>query len=550
MTRSEPATSIPNLVTGIVPTPYLVRRLTGPEMALTPDTAVLADSDSAMPIARRFVSEYFSDTSVRLNLIRDATEARGPVLEFRLDAPPDDAVPGATGIDPTGADTDERHSIRIEARGATLTAPTPAGLYRASASFRQLAAAHRISGTGITPMMVLDGPRYRWRGLSLDMARHFFTVGELSRVIDLLAYYKLNVLHLHLTDNEGWRLQVPGRPKLTENSDDFLSVGEYAAITDYAKQRFITIVPEIDIPGHIGAAAAAYPEIGTTIRGEAKLPGLPATAFTHLDPDNEDARRFVSDVLGVVAELTRGPFVHIGGDETVFMPAEKYRRFIDFAATQLAERGKQVIAWQQTVRAEPERIAMFQYWNDMLAPDDSTAIPDPIPSDHPLAGMAAALQDSAVLDAIHAESARARQDPYLLARASAPVLLSPASHAYLDRAYAEPPRDPGASRPHLGHPIHAASTIRRSWEWDPARILGDLEVEIAGVEAAIWCETVEGFADLGRLVLPRLVGTADRAWSLSTDHTWDEYRDGLASHARWWRQRGWEYFDSSLVEWA
>ncbi|MFE3260692.1 family 20 glycosylhydrolase [Nocardia sp. NPDC059229] len=517
MTRSEPATSIPNLVTGIVPTPYVVRRLTGPEMSLTPDTAVLADSDSAMPIARRFVSEYFSDTSVRLNLIRDATEARGPVLEFRLDAPPDDAVPGATGIDPTGADTDERHSIRIQAGGATLTAPTPAGLYRASASFRQLAAAHRISGTGITPMMVLDGPRYRWRGLSLDMARHFFTVGELSRVIDLLAYYKLNVLHLRLTDNEGWRLQVPGRPKLTENSDDFLSVGEYAAIADYAKQRFITIVPEIDIPGHIGAAAAAYPEIGTTIRGEAKLPGLPATACTHLDPDNEDARRFVSDALGVVAELTRGPFVHIGGGETVFMPAEKYRRFIDFAATQLAERGKQVIAWQQTVRAEPERIAMFQYWNDMLA---------------------------------HAESARARQDPYLLARALTPVLLSPASHAYLDRAYAEPPRGPGASRPHPGHPIHEASTIRRSWEWDPARILGDLEVEIAGVEAAIWCETVEGFADLGRLVLPRLVGTADRAWSLSTDHTWDEYRDGLASHARWWRQRGWEYFDSSLVEWA
>ncbi|MFE3758692.1 family 20 glycosylhydrolase [Nocardia tengchongensis] len=539
-----------NRLIGIVPTPYTVRHLPGLELELTSGTAVLAASDAARPVAERFVSEYFSDTSVRLNLIHDAAEAGGSVLEFRLDPLPDHAVPEATGIDPTGTDTDERYSIRIEAAGAMLTAHTAAGLYRASASLRQLAAAHRISGTGITPMTVLDGPRYRWRGLSLDMARHFFTVGELCRVIDLLAYYKLNVLHLHLTDNEGWRLQILGHPALTEQTDDFLSVGEYAAITDYARQRFITIVPEIDMPGHIGAAAAAYPEIGTGTEAEAKLPGLPATAFAYLDPDNEHARRFVSDVVAAVVELTPGPFVHIGGDETMFMPADKYRRFIDFAATQLAKRGKRVIAWQEAVRAEPDRIAMFQYWNDMPPPPELAQALDMIPPNHPLRAMAATLLDSAILDAFRSESTRAQADPALLAQQSTPVLLSPATHVYLDRPYAEPPHDTSAYHPPLGHPLYQAWTIRRSWEWDPAQILDDPGIGIAGVEAAVWCETVDSFADLGRLMLPRLAGTADRAWSLSTDHTWDEYRDRLAPHARWWRQRGWDYFDSSLVDWA
>ncbi|WP_308166813.1 family 20 glycosylhydrolase [Nocardia albiluteola] len=133
---------------------------------------------------------------------------------------------------------------------------------------------------------------------------------------------------------------------------------------------------------------------------------------------------------------------------------------------------------------------------------------------------------------------------------AASIILSPSSFAYLDRRYAEQPRTTSAVWSRLGHPGQEARTIRQSWEWDPAAIAAGHAIDIAGVEAAVWAETITDFADLGRLLLPRLPGVADRAWSLDSAVSWENYRAALAGHSRWWRHRGWQYFDSSLVPWT
>jgi len=424
------------------------------------------------------------------------------------------------------------------------------GLLRGLATLRQLISAGL--GPGATAWLeaatIEDAPRFAWRGLSLDVVRCFFAPEDVRRVLDVMALLKMNVLHLHLTDDQGWRIEIPGWPELTavggvgavgDRPGGSYSQSELAALVTYADERGITIVPEIDMPGHCGAALRARPELAA--QAGASL----------LDPDHVGVLTFVRDVIAAMAEATPGPYLHLGGDEAFGMAPDAYGRFIDAARGIALELGVAPIFWQESARSSIGPGDIVQHWmaldpslEALLLDGDLDDLAQSAPRDLGI--------PPSMLAAV-AEMFRAAQgDIDRATEAGATVILSPASHLYLDRPYAEAPADPSqtALQERLGLKVYPRRSVAEAYDWDPAASLEGGPSAIAGIEAAIWCETISSIDELEFLLLPRLAGVAERAWSTDPSSTWSEYRGRLGAQAPLWRRRGWRFFTSSLVAWS
>ena len=311
----------------------------------------------------------------------------------------------------------------------------------------------------------------------LDVARHFFGVDDVLRFIDLAALYKLNVLHLHLTDDQGWRLQIDAWPELTVSGaatqvgggeGGFYTHADYARIVAHATTHGITVIPEIDVPGHVNAALVAYPELGGGERPEPyttwSSPGL------SLDVGSEIALRFLGDVVSELAAVTPGEYVHLGGDEVEGMDHDAYVRFMWDACTLVLRHGKTPIVWEEAGVAKLPEGTLVQHWSD----------------------------------AAPAREAASRGHA---------LIMSPAPHAYLDQKYDESTE--------LGLTWAGAVEVRDAYEWDPSSVIEGAAV--LGVEAALWSETTETMADVESLVFPRLPAVAEVGWSAT--HDWEDFRD-------------------------
>ncbi|TDE14138.1 beta-N-acetylhexosaminidase [Jiangella asiatica] len=262
------------------------------------------------------------------------TGTRPPVV-----AAGDPAASIVLRTDPAASDRPEGYTLMVRPERVELAGSTPEALSRAVQTFRQLLppAALRRSPVAAAPTVIgccriEDAPRYSWRGVHLDVARHFMPVSFVLRMIDLAALHRLNVLHLHLTDDQGWRIAVPSHPRLTEVSawraetvigrtdafdgtphGGFYTLDDLREIVGYAAARSVTVVPEIDLPGHVQAVLAAYPELGNT--------GRPVDVrrtwgvSTNVLAPTDEALGFARDVLDTVLDVFPGPWVHLGGDE-------------------------------------------------------------------------------------------------------------------------------------------------------------------------------------------------------------------------------------------
>ncbi|MFE2170457.1 beta-N-acetylhexosaminidase [Streptomyces sp. NPDC059447] len=220
---------------------------------------------------------------------------------------------------------------RLESRpdGVTLTARTPEGLFHAGQTLRQLLPA---SGPGTVPGGEIgDAPRFAYRGAMVDVARHFFTVEQVKRYVDQLAQYKVNTLHVHLTDDQGWRLAIDSWPRLATyggagevggGPGGHWTKDEYRDLVAYAGERYVDLVPEIDMPGHVNAALASYAELNCDGKAPARYTGI-KVGFSSLCVGKELTYEFVDQVLGELAELTPGRYLHIGGDEAHSTPADR-----------------------------------------------------------------------------------------------------------------------------------------------------------------------------------------------------------------------------------
>jgi hexosaminidase len=424
----------------------------------------------------------------------------------------------------------------IDEHRIVVRAAEPVGVARGLSTLIQLLAtapSTSASEVSLPATRILDAPRYAWRGLSLDLARTFFSPGEVERVIDLLALYKLNVLHLHLTDDQSWRLPAGRSTENSKSNVTFYSAEELRGLAAYAEDRFVTIVPEVDTPGHASALVRMRAELNTGRNlVEFKLPSGHTHHTAWLDPELPATFAAIEEVLAGVAAVFRGPYIHIGADEPRGMPHDLYASYVRRLRGLVRSIGRRPLGWQESARAGLGPDDVIQYWLSDIA----LAVSSP----------------PEVRARMDADISASRRDVETVVAASVPVIVSPLSHCYLDVPYAEPSADPlqAERQGRLGLRLYSPKTVAGSFHWEPAEALGPgRAAHVAGVEAAIWAETISDFEDLCFLLLPRLAGIAHKAWSDPRAATWTDHRDRLARHGRLWAQDGLTYFRTSTVDW-
>jgi hexosaminidase len=377
---------------------------------------------------------------------------------------------------------------------------------------------------------ILDAPRFAWRGLTVDVVRRFFPPAQIRTLIDLAALYKLDVLHLHLTDDQGWRVEA-GRPApMREPDGTFYTDDEVRALVAYAADRFVTLLPEIDTPGHGLALLRLRPELGSG--RNLVRPGQPHQS-AWLDPELPATFEILDAALAELAGLFPGPFLHIGGDEPYGMPDQAYGVYVRRLKQTARALGKRTVGWQESIRAGADPGHVIQYWMD--ASSLGVGGEAPVPPE--------------VAARVTANYRRARTDLEQALAHGVPVIVSPQAHCYFDVPYAEAPADPRQRerRDHVGLRSYARQTLADTFDWEPVALLGPAARpdHVAGIGAALWCETVRDIDDLTFLLLPRLAGAAEKAWGAPGAVRWPEHRDALARHERLWAQDGLTFFSAA-----
>lgn len=430
------------------------------------------------------------------------------------------------GLGPEHDEVRSRAAYRLElgAAGIVITALGAPGLLHAAATLEQIGVPIREGDEGVEggdgadgagavafpALLAQDAPRFGWRGLSLDVARHFFGVAAIKTVLDLMASLKLNVLHLHLTDDQGWRVEMPSRPELTERSagtavggppGGYYTVADLADITAYARDLCITVVPEIDIPGHVNAALHAYGELTPSGEPTPEYTGI-EVGFSRLHADLATTGPFLYDVMSDIAAMTAGPYVHIGGDEVLTMGGPEYSSLVQLAAGHVRALGKLVVGWQEVAKADLGPHTVIQFWSERDG------------AEHVIAAV----------------------------QAGAKLLLSPGSRAYLDMKY--------DSDTPLGLEWAGHIELRDAYDWEPLMVIPQVPAEaIIGLEAAVWTETIQTVDDLFLLLLPRLAAFAEVAWSPPERRGWDSFAGRLRVLAPRWSQLGLSWYRSPQVRW-
>jgi hexosaminidase len=410
----------------------------------------------------------------------------------------------------------EGYELTVRRSELVIRANTAAGLFAGAQTVRQLLPAkienhRRQQGPWVVPGgKIVDFPRFAHRGAMLDVARHFFSVAEVERYIDQLAQYKINRLHLHLADDQGWRIEIPGWPRLTSYGGStevggtpggFYTQRDYTELVRYASAKFITIVPEIDMPGHTNAALASYAELNCDGVAPPLYTGTDV-GFSSFCVGKEITYKFLDDVIRELARLTPGEYLHIGGDEAHSTPPADYLTFMHRVLPIVAKYGKKVSGWHEIVKSAPAVSAVPQFWGtDDVDPD------------------------------VAAAAARGNK-----------ILMSPAHKSYLDMKYDE-------NTP-LGQDWAGLIEVDTAYGWDPGSFLKNVsEPSVRGVEAPLWTETLTNSADIEFMVFPRLPAIAELGWSPASTHDWASFRQRLAHQGARWIPQGINFYRSPQIPW-
>lgn len=533
----------------VVPVPGRITAGLG-SVLIDAGTAVVSSDPALTDIAARFVADVASDTGLNLTAVAE----HGTGITLALGSAELQDLPATAGIRADGADADERHGLSIDASGVIAWGPTPEAVFRAVTTLRQLIAVAISGGVAeLNAISVTDTPRYSWRGLSLDVARTFHDPAAVCRVIDMLALYKLNVLHLHLTDDQGWRFEVPGWPALTgigasgamdERPGGHYTPQEVADLVTYAQDRFVTIVPEVDMPGHTAAILNAYPDLASEPSQAQRAAAKTGLGNATLDPHAAATWRLVEDAVAAATDqFSTSAWVHIGGDEAWGMPEADYAAFVNRAIGIVRARGRRVVGWQEIASADIGVGDLVQYWIDPVELAKTLEQPE-LP-----AGVSAEMEN-----VYTTMLAKAQENiPTAIAK-GATILVSPFTYLYLDRPYADSAdeaTDQDRSK-RLGQPAYPPGSLQACAEWDPIEATpgATSDDELAGVEAAIWCESIPHSNDLEFMLLPRLATVGEKAWAARGATTWVDHRQSLARQPAIWKRRGWHWFPASTVNWA
>ncbi|GAA1929770.1 beta-N-acetylhexosaminidase [Streptantibioticus ferralitis] len=411
---------------------------------------------------------------------------------------------------------DEGYRLDVTNHGVAITAKQPSGLFHGVQTLRQLlpaAVEERTRQPGpwtVSGGTVTDTPRYSYRGAMLDVSRHFFTVAQVERYVDQLALYKINYLHLHLSDDQGWRIAISSWPRLAAYGGStevgggpggYYTKAQYEQIVHYAASRYLTVVPEIDMPAHTNAALASYAPLNCNGAAPPLYTGT-NVGFSSLCVQKAVTYRFIDDVLRELAALTPGPYLHIGGDEAHSTSAADYTAFMDRVQPIVAKYRKTVLAWHEIANAHPIAGAVAQYWG----------------------------------------TAGTEQSVVAAAKAGTRLVMSPANHTYLDMKY-----NPSTK---LGLSWAGYTEVKDAYSWDPATFLrGAPASAVLGVEAPLWSETISTNDHIGYMAFPRLPAIAELGWSPAALHDWDAFKVRLAAQGPRWDALGIDYYRSPQVPW-
>ncbi|MDO8968169.1 beta-N-acetylhexosaminidase [Algoriphagus sp.] len=444
---------------------------------------------------------------------------------------------GQIVLELTGNENSEAYEIQISAEELKVTAAGEAGLFYGVQTLLQLFPPQIMYKTvqsaewSIPGGTIKDAPAFEYRGSMLDVARHFISVEDVKYYIDQMAVYKLNHLHLHLTDDQGWRIEIKSWPKLTEiggstevggGKGGFYTQEQYKDIVAYAADRFITIVPEVDMPGHTNSALASYAELNPGVNlPNGKLDSVnkapldyempsknpqASELYTGIEvgwstfaPKLELTYAFVDSVVRELSEITPGPYFHIGGDESHVTEKDDYVYFIERVQDIVSKYGKTSIGWDEVATAKllPGNVA--QFWaleaNAKLAKDQGNK-----------------------------------------------VLMSPAKKVYLDMQY--------DSLSRIGLHWAAYVELDSAYLWEPSEYVSGITAEnILGVEAPLWTETVTNRADIDYLVFPRLSAIAEVAWTKKDRRSWEGYSRRVPVHGKRWDIQGVGFYKSPKITW-
>lgn len=535
----------------LIPQPNAVEAGGGKDFMLRPDTRIVVDEQTAelgdylaglLAPATGFDLEVTSSKKANgLNSIRLKTE--------RLE-----------GITETG------YRLTASKNHVDISASSSEGVFNGIQTLRQLLPAEIAAGSeqdvdwNIQPVTIADSPRYEFRSAMLDVGRRYYPVADVKRYLDYMAAYKLNAFHFHLTEDQGWRIAIDAYPELTEIGGSgqsgispgtvdngvsgpwFYSKDEYREIVDYAKKRFIEVIPEIDGPGHAGAAMASVPGLNCNnipipvYTSFNRGPNLCLKDAEHLENVADFLTTVIADVAG---QTTTSDYIHLGGDESAGITSDQFTEYTKIANKAVAEAGKKVMGWNSWASGEslPEGAVLQNYGQEHselnLAEDVKTAVEN-----------------------------------------GNQILMSPADHTYLDIKY-------NASIPYgLTWIDGKYLNLARAFKWEPTTVVPDpdgsgqlvlTDENILGVEVALWADAtnqngshapwtqerpfdpVDKYMDT--MLFPRFPAVAEVAWSAQADRQGDpaefaDFQSRVVTHSAFWDAAGIGYYQAPDVPWG
>lgn len=427
----------------------------------------------------------------------------------------------------------EGYTLDVSAQGIRIDAHDDAGLFYGAVTLYQLLTPNTQSGAVDVPALhISDSPRFAWRGVMLDSARHFQSVADVEKLLDQMAQHKLNVLHWHLTDDQGWRIEIKRYPELTrigawrtppeaghdgepERYGGFYSQEQIREVVAYAAARHITIVPEIDMPGHAQAAVASYPEIGVT--GKRPPVSVDWGVNPYLYNVDDASFQFIDNVLDEVLALFPSHYIHVGGDEAIkdqwkASPAvqAKIRAlhlkdedalqgwFIGKIGSYLAAHGRRLIGWDEIL--------------DGGVPADATVM-----------------------------SWRGTDGAIKAAKLGHDVVMSPAPDLYLDSLQSNLP-DETAGR----DPVRSLENVYR-FKPLPAVLNKVQAAHVLGAQANAWTEHMPSMQHVEHAAFPRLDALSEVVWSPASTHDWKDFLGRLPAQFQRYAAQKVDYADSAFA---
>jgi hexosaminidase len=515
-----PAAKKPTRTYGIIPVPRDIESGEGALRVAGGTDVVFVGGEEARKAAQFFID--LTQRQIRLGLAAPrAGEPRGGAINFVLDA---QAKHG-----------DEGYSLVVTKDRAIISAAKPAGLFYGGVTLWQVMTGRAQQGIGVdVPVLsITDAPRFKWRGLMVDSARHFQSPDYVRRFIDWMALHKLNVLHWHLTDDQGWRIEIKKYPKLTSvgawrvpagaapRADidpktgrpqvigGFYTQEQVREIVAYAAARHITIVPEIEMPGHASAAVVAYPQLAVTAKPPKEVPGDWGIYPTLFNVE-ESTFAFLEDVLGEVIELFPGEYIHVGGDEALKdewreSPRVRARMKELGVADEHALQSYFIQRMEKFINAKGRRLIG---WDEIL--------------EGGLAPNATVMSWRGIDGAIAA------------ANAGHDTVLSPAPDLYFDHW-----QSPGDVSPGRSNTLSLEMVYR--FNPTPDKIPEAQRKHILGLQANIWTEFMRTEERVTYMAYPRVAALAEVAWSPTTRIDWNNFQQRLEWQLRRYDQLGIRY---------